>query len=48
VSTSEAIGTVTVQLGDEVLAQQPLFSLAPVQSGNFMRRAIDEIRLWFE
>ncbi len=47
-SSSEPIGSVVVRLGEQTLVERSLFALAPVESGNFVRRAMDEIRLWFE
>lgn len=47
-TASEPIGSVVVKLGDQTLVERSLFSLAPVDSGNFIRRAMDEVRLWFE
>ena len=44
----EPIGSVVVRLGDDTLAERSLYSLTPVASGNFIRRAVDEVRLWFE
>ena len=47
-ATGEALGSVTVELGEETLAQLPVYSLEPVASGSFFRRAVDEFMLWFE
>ena len=47
-STSDAQGSVVVALGDQTIAQLPLHSLQPVEAGNFFRRAVDEMMLWFE
>jgi D-alanyl-D-alanine carboxypeptidase (penicillin-binding protein 5/6) len=44
----QAIGSVVVRLGEDVLVERELYSLAPIESGNFIRRAVDEVRLWFE
>jgi D-alanyl-D-alanine carboxypeptidase (penicillin-binding protein 5/6) len=46
--SDEAIGSVVVRLGEETLVERSLYSLTPVDSGNFIRRAVDEVRLWFE
>ena len=45
---SEPRGSVVVQLDGETLAEAPLFSLDEVAQGSLVRRAIDEVRLWFE
>ncbi len=44
----EPQGSVVVALGEETVAQLPLHSLEEVPSGNFFRRAVDELMLWFE
>ncbi len=48
VTTEDAVGNVRVSLGDTVLKSSGLFPLENVDSGNLFRRAIDEVRLWFE
>ncbi|MFK8015161.1 MAG: D-alanyl-D-alanine carboxypeptidase family protein [Gammaproteobacteria bacterium] len=47
-TADKAIGSVVVRLNDQTLAERDLFPVTPVQSGSFFRRAIDEVRLWFE
>lgn len=44
----EPIGQVVISLSDDVLVERDLLPLVPVQSGNFLQRAMDEVRLWFE
>ena len=34
-------------LGDAVLADVPVYPAAAVEPGNFFRRMIDTVRLWF-
>lgn len=47
-STGSAIGAVRVSLNDTLLAEEPLHPLDPVEQGSILRRAIDEVMLWFE
>ncbi|MBT8137239.1 MAG: D-alanyl-D-alanine carboxypeptidase [Gammaproteobacteria bacterium] len=42
------VGQLRVSLGDELITKAALFPLAPVESGSLIRRAIDEVMLWFE
>ncbi|MEM6639377.1 MAG: D-alanyl-D-alanine carboxypeptidase family protein [Pseudomonadota bacterium] len=42
------LGQVIVTLDGDVLAQRELLPLNDVPSGHFFRRAMDEVRLWFD
>ena len=48
VDTVEPLGQVRVSLNDEILVEKPLQALEPVEQGDFLDRAMDEILLWFE
>lgn len=48
VNTEHALGSVTVAMNGEVVAEAPVYALAPVESGGILRRMTDEVRLWFE
>jgi hypothetical protein len=39
---------VRISLDEELLTEKPLQALEPVESGDFLDRAMDEILLWFE
>ncbi len=45
---SQAIGTVTIRLGDETLRQEPLIALTDVGEGGLFRRMIDTVELLWE
>ena len=47
IALGEQIGTLTVRLGDEVVAERPLVALEPVAEGGFWRRMSDSVSLWF-
>ncbi|MGD2055191.1 MAG: D-alanyl-D-alanine carboxypeptidase family protein [Gammaproteobacteria bacterium] len=44
----QALGSVQVQLGDSVVAEQPLVALQSVGEGSFWQRLVDEALLYFE
>jgi D-alanyl-D-alanine carboxypeptidase (penicillin-binding protein 5/6) len=44
----QALGSVLVQLGDSVVAEQPLVALQAVGEGSFWQRLVDEALLYFE
>ncbi len=48
ISTEESLGQVRISLDEELLTEKPLQALEPVESGDFLDRAMDEILLWFE
>ena len=48
VSTGQALGTVQVTLGEQVVANQPLVSLQTIGEGSFWQRITDEGLLYFE
>jgi len=48
VTTGQALGTVQVKLGEEVVAEQPLVSLQDVGEGSFWQRITDEALLYFQ
>ncbi len=43
----QAFGTVTVRLGEETLAEQPLVALQDMPEGGLWQRLIDDVMLWF-
>ncbi len=47
-ATDTAIGSVVVRLGESTLVERELFPMSNIASGNFLQRAMDEVRLWFE
>ena len=48
VAVGQALGSVQVKLGDEIIAEQPLVSLNAVGEGSFWQRITDEALLYFE
>lgn len=48
VSAGQALGTVQVKLGDQVVASQPLVSLQSIGEGSIWQRIVDEGLLYFE
>jgi len=48
VTTGQALGTVQVKLGEQVVADQPLVSLQTIGEGSFWQRIVDEGLLYFE
>jgi len=48
VASGQALGTVQVKLGEEVVAEQPLVSLQDIGEGSMWQRVIDEALLYFE
>jgi D-alanyl-D-alanine carboxypeptidase (penicillin-binding protein 5/6) len=48
VSEGQALGTVLVKLGDDIVAEQPLVSLQSIDEGSFWQRIVDEALLYFE
>jgi serine-type D-Ala-D-Ala carboxypeptidase (penicillin-binding protein 5/6) len=47
ITQGQEIGTVTVTLDGEVVAQRPLVALQAVEPGGFFRRLWDSLRLWW-
>ncbi len=48
VAAGKPLGRVHVKLGDEIIAEQELVALQPVNEGSFWRRIRDEALLYFE
>lgn len=48
VSVGQALGSVQVRLGEEVIAEQPLVSLQAIGEGSMWQRIVDEALLYFE
>jgi D-alanyl-D-alanine carboxypeptidase (penicillin-binding protein 5/6) len=48
VSAGQALGTVLVKLGDDIVAEQPLISLHSIEEGSFWQRIADEALLYFD
>jgi D-alanyl-D-alanine carboxypeptidase (penicillin-binding protein 5/6) len=48
VVAGQQLGTLTVSLGDEIVAERPLIALADVAEGGLWRRMSDRVKLWFE
>jgi D-alanyl-D-alanine carboxypeptidase (penicillin-binding protein 5/6) len=48
VTTGQALGSVQVMLGDQLVADQPLVSLQTIGEGSFWQRIMDEGLLYFE
>jgi D-alanyl-D-alanine carboxypeptidase (penicillin-binding protein 5/6) len=48
VTKGQALGTVQVKLGEQVVANQPLVSLQTIGEGSFWQRIMDEGLLYFE
>ncbi len=44
----DGLGEVRISLGEDVLGRASLYPLTPVASGGLIRRALDEVMLWFE
>ena len=44
----QGLGTVTVSLGGEAIAERPLVALGEVPRGGLWRRMSDYVKLWFE
>lgn len=44
----ETRGTLTVQMGDKTLAQQPLIILQPVPAAGWTGRVVDTVKLWLQ
>jgi D-alanyl-D-alanine carboxypeptidase (penicillin-binding protein 5/6) len=42
------VGQMHIALGDQVLVERPLQTLAPVAPGSVWRRMVDTVELWFE
>lgn len=42
------VGTVRANLGSQVIAEAPLYPLAPVAEGSLWQTAVDSVLLWFE
>ena len=42
------LGSVTITLQDDVIAQVPLVALRDVSEGSWFRRLSDTVMLWFE
>jgi D-alanyl-D-alanine carboxypeptidase (penicillin-binding protein 5/6) len=48
VSQGQEYGTLSVRLGDQVVAEAPLVALQPVAEGGLWERLSDTVRLWLE
>ncbi len=48
VSKGQSLGNVSVLLGEEVVADQPLVALADVAEGGLWQRLTDNVMLWFQ
>ena len=48
VVTGQRLGTVTVALDGEAVAERPLVALGEVPRGGLWRRMSDSVKLWFE
>ena len=48
VSEGQALGTVLVKLGEDIIAEQPLVSLQGIGEGSFWQRITDNALLYFE
>jgi len=48
VSTSQPVGSITVALDGEPVAERPLVPLTDVEEGNLWQRVSDSVLLWFE
>ncbi|MDX1592624.1 MAG: D-alanyl-D-alanine carboxypeptidase family protein [Gammaproteobacteria bacterium] len=48
VRQGQTLGTLSVRLGDEVVARTPLVALRDVPEGDLWQRLSDTVRLWFE
>lgn len=48
IAAGATLGSVQVRLGDELLLDPPLLALQAVDEGSLWRRAIDEVKLYFE
>jgi D-alanyl-D-alanine carboxypeptidase (penicillin-binding protein 5/6) len=42
----QALGTLTVRDGSETVATLPLVAIRDIEAGNWLRRSIDQVRLW--
>ena len=43
----DAVGTVAVLNGDQVIYEAPLEALHPVEEAGWFKRLLDALRLWF-
>ena len=48
VSKDEQLGSVQVQLGDEIIAGKGLVALQGIGEGSFLQRIVDKALLYFE
>jgi len=48
IAKGQAIGTLRLSLGDEVVAERPLVALEEVAEGGFFKRMSDDFWLWWE
>ncbi|MEN8108592.1 MAG: D-alanyl-D-alanine carboxypeptidase family protein [Pseudomonadota bacterium] len=48
VTAGQALGTVLVRLGNDVIAEQKLVALQSIEEGSFWQRIMDEAMLYFE
>jgi D-alanyl-D-alanine carboxypeptidase (penicillin-binding protein 5/6) len=44
---NQAVGKITVKLGDKVIAERDVVALKAVPEGGFFKKMIDSVRLWF-
>lgn len=46
-TVDQPVGTLTVKLGDKVVATRDVVALKAVQKGGFFKSVVDSVRLWF-
>ena len=47
IATSQSLGQLRLLLAEQLLVAAPVYPAAAVEPGNFVRRLIDSVRLWF-
>ena len=48
ISKGQSLGTVSVKLDEEILAQRPLVALEDVSEGSIWQQLVHKVTLWFE
>lgn len=48
INKGTALGTVTIKLGEEVLAERPLIAIETVAEGSLWQIMVDKVKMWFE
>jgi len=48
VTAGQRVGTLSLDMNDQTLAEYPLVALKTIDRGNVVQRALDQVRLWFE